>query len=171
MPYKDPQKAKERRERYYIEHREEIRAKARKYYAEHPEIKKAQGKRWYAEHRDERLKWNFENKEKRAEYYITHREEAKEKNKQRRILLRLDVFGHYGGKCAFCGDANPNHLSVDHINNNGAEHRRSMGDAKSRFYRWLKENNYPEGYQLLCFTHNFEKGHYGTMTPMEFENG
>jgi hypothetical protein len=30
-----------------------------------------------------------------------------------------------------------------------------------RFYSWLRRNNYPEGYQVLCFNCNIAKGLYG----------
>lgn len=76
----------------------------------------------------------------------------------------------YGCKCAFCGDNNPNHLSVDHVNNDGAEHRRKLNFKGNAIYRWLIANNYTPGFQLLCFTHNFEKGCYGTMTLAEYDN-
>jgi hypothetical protein len=80
-------------------------------------------------------------------------------------VLRLDIINHYGGKCAFCGDTNTNHLCIDHINNDGAEHRRKMGiEAGTGTYRWLKKNNYPDGFQVLCHNHNAEKRYYNTMT-------
>ena len=54
-------------------------------------------------------------------------------------------------------------LTIDHINGNGGEHRRQIfGKRKGAgggcsFYRWLKNNNYPEGYQVLCFSCQFRK--------------
>lgn len=33
--------------------------------------------------------------------------------------------------------------------------------AGSRFYVWLKKNNYPPGFQILCYNCNCAKGHFG----------
>jgi hypothetical protein len=69
----------------------------------------------------------------------------------------------YGGKCACCGETRISMLTLDHINNNGAEHRRQMGKTRAAkggigFYRWLKENKYPQGYlQVLCANCNTSK--------------
>jgi hypothetical protein len=69
-----------------------------------------------------------------------------------RLALKVDVLTHYGnGKlvCVGCGYSDLRALSIDHINNNGAEERQRFGGG-SRFYQYLKDNNYPEGYQTLC---------------------
>jgi len=31
----------------------------------------------------------------------------------------------------------------------------------SNFYRWLKQNNFPEGFRVLCINCNFSLGIYG----------
>jgi hypothetical protein len=42
-------------------------------------------------------------------------------------------------------------LSIDHINMNGGEHRIGLGiNSSYQFYLWLKGNNYPDGYRVLC---------------------
>jgi hypothetical protein len=73
---------------------------------------------------------------------------------------KIKCFEAYGGcRCACCGEAsNIDFLTIDHINDNGAEHRRmlsgtkdSRGQAGHVFYSYLKRNNYPPGYQVLCF--------------------
>lgn len=48
-------------------------------------------------------------------------------------------------------------LTIDHINNKGAEHRREMRKDGISFYRWLIKNNYPDGYQCLCINCQFIK--------------
>jgi hypothetical protein len=54
-------------------------------------------------------------------------------------------------------------LSIDHINGNGAEHRRELkrttggSTGGHDFYRWLKNNNFPDGYQVLCMNCQFIK--------------
>jgi len=149
MPYKNPVKAKEYRKEYYS-------ARAEK--------KKEQSRLYKAAHKEEYDKYN-------KAYYAKNQESQKEKAKQLARSIRLEVLAHYGGKCLFCGDKNTNHLSIDHIDNNGAEHRKTFNLEGGKIYRWLRKNNYPSGFQILCHNHNFEKGHYGTMTKAEFENG
>lgn len=51
-------------------------------------------------------------------------------------------------------------LTIDHINGNGAKQRKKIGKALSSghpFYRWLRNNNYPNGYQVLCMNCQFIK--------------
>lgn len=52
-------------------------------------------------------------------------------------------------------------LVLDHVNGGGNEHRRKL-KAKAivgwEFYKWLKTNNYPPGYAILCHNCNFVKG-------------
>ncbi len=102
-------------------------------------------------------------------WFQDHVEEKREWERRRLRELRVEVIRHYGGKCAFCGDANINHLSIDHMNNDGAKHRKEKGFNNSRkIYTWLRKNNYPDGFQVLCHTHNLEKGFYKTMTDADF---
>lgn len=75
--------------------------------------------------------------------------------------VKIKVLDAYGGCCAVCGIINPQYLSIDHINDNGAEHRRKIGvSTGSHFYLWLKKHNYPPGYQILCHNHNGAKQYY-----------
>lgn len=48
-----------------------------------------------------------------------------------------------------------------HVNGGGKQHRLEVGFGQV-FYRWLKKNDYPEGYQVLCHNCNLAKGFYGT---------
>jgi hypothetical protein len=76
--------------------------------------------------------------------------------------VRLETIEHYGGKCVFCGNSNPRHLTFDHINNDGATHRKDI--STSIMALWLKRNGYPDNIQLLCWNHNLEKSIYGDMS-------
>lgn len=80
------------------------------------------------------------------------------------IALRDEVMQQYGGLvCKCCGETNPDFLTLDHIENNGKEHV----DAKGRrlnggdLYRWLQQQGYPEGLQVLCHNCNMAKAFYG----------
>ena len=114
-------------------------------------------------------------RQKREHFRQYHREYAKRNEKKIKIFqkeyrreLRLEVLSHYSDKsmdflhCACCKELHLIFLTIDHINNDGAEQRRKL-KLKSgfAFYLWLKQNNYPEGYQVLCHNCNYAKSHGG----------
>jgi len=83
-------------------------------------------------------------------------------NRQKRdISIKFEVLSHYSKgipKCICCGENIINFLTIDHIKNDGAAHRKLIKNQGGRiFYRWLKRNNYPKGYQVLCFNCNCGK--------------
>jgi len=80
------------------------------------------------------------------------------KDKQRRINLKMQVLNQYGGKCVCCKTTTMEFLSMDHINGGGTYERRH---AQKRIWTWLKDNKYPEGFQILCFNCNLSKGFNG----------
>jgi hypothetical protein len=68
---------------------------------------------------------------------------------------------HYGGtKCICCNETEIRFLTIDHINGGGSKHRAEIGHGKT-IYSWLKNNGYPNGYQVLCYNCNCAKGFYG----------
>ena len=80
---------------------------------------------------------------------------------------KLDVLSHYGpeGKlqCSWpdCPVTDVDMLSIDHIANDGAEHRRKHGGRGHyggyMMYRDLQRQGYPEGFQTLCHNHQWKK--------------
>jgi hypothetical protein len=86
----------------------------------------------------------------------------KDKNKQKRLKLKIDTMNHYGGCCDCCGVNDIDVLSIDHPNNDGAKHRKHLRiNAGAAFYWWLKRSGYPNGYRVLCFNCNKSHGSYG----------
>ncbi len=63
------------------------------------------------------------------------------------------------GKC--CGETEKSVLTLDHINNDGAEFRKNKEKKYKHnsysYYKWLQTNNYPSGLQVLCMNCNFSK--------------
>lgn len=118
---------------------------AKEYQRGYFQRRKAEDPKWYSE-RKAYMATNYKRWEKRdwtREY------------KRRR---RLQVIEHYGGKCNCCGESQPEFLAIDHINNDGAEHRRQLTIT---IVDWLIQNNYPEGFQVLCHNCNSAKYYYG----------
>ena len=72
------------------------------------------------------------------------------------------ALSHYGGsppECAHCGEDNYYFLTLDHISGRGAEHRRAIfGDVPGKLAHWLEKNHYPDGFQVLCWNCNWNKG-------------
>lgn len=85
----------------------------------------------------------------------------RKRNKLWKLNLKSEVMGHYDGmKCACCEESDIHFLTIDHINGGGREHRRQLGQGAT-IYSWLKRNDYPIGYQVLCYNCNCAKGFYG----------
>jgi hypothetical protein len=58
-------------------------------------------------------------------------------------------------------------LTIDHVNNNGAQHRRTMGEGS--ISSWLKTHGWPDGFQVLCFNCNCGRQYNGGICPHEEE--
>ena len=94
-------------------------------------------------------------------YYHKNKKAIIEKRRQADRKLKREVMDRYGGKCACCGESLLEFLTIDHVNNDGAEHRQRVGKGR-RIYQDIKDHDFPEGiYQVLCFNCNIAKGFYG----------
>ena len=73
--------------------------------------------------------------------------------------LKVEVFTHYSTgkpKCNCCGLENINALSIDHIKGRKQfSHGRDF--AGPQLNAWIKRNNYPKGFQILCVMCNNAK--------------
>lgn len=113
-------------------------------------------------------------REYNREYYSKNKEridalnkEWKQKNPDRRkttslyhyYALQHDAVMAYGGyRCNWCGIDEPLVLAIDHVNNDGKEHRKQLGTlGGQKLYKWLKDNGYPDGFQVLCMNCNHAK--------------
>lgn len=77
----------------------------------------------------------------------------------------------YGGKCACCGESELAFLTIDHIHNDGAAHRREMGAAVKDMWRYVRQNNFPKDrFQLLCYNCNCAKQYNGGCPHKQTQN-
>ena len=84
--------------------------------------------------------------------------------KEWRKKLRHEVLSHYSSgqfKCVKCGYSDMRALCLDHTNNDGAQHRKSLNPNENGrhgnavgVYLDLKRRGFPEGYQILCHNCN-----------------
>lgn len=77
---------------------------------------------------------------------------------QRDRMQALIAYSGRNPKCACCGESENKFLCIDHLNGDGSKHRK---EVKNKVMRWLKKNNYPVGFQVLCHNCNLAKGFYG----------
>lgn len=90
---------------------------------------------------------------------------VRERNTKWRRSITADVIDHYGGACACCGEVEHGFLTIDHPNNDGGKERIRLfgdrGEGGFRFYLWLRKNDYPAGYRVLCYNCNCARGRLG----------
>lgn len=114
--------------------------------------------------RTERYKEN--NREYQRQWRQDNKELHREKNREYYKRLKRLTINTYGGECKCCGEDNIDFLSVHHIDGGGRKHRKIVGD---KFYPWLKRNNFPDGYQILCFNCNWGSRLHNGICPHEVE--
>ncbi len=84
-----------------------------------------------------------------------------ERNRLGSEQKRRTIFSWYGSGCACCGESNYYFLTLDHVNNDGAQERKQLGGQQQVLSRlWKEQCTLPE-YQLLCYNCNCAKGMRG----------
>ena len=99
------------------------------------------------------IKANPERRRKTALYYY--------------YRLQSEAIMAYGGyRCCWCGIDEPLVLALDHVKNDGREHRKQIGTIGGhKLYKWLRDNRYPPGFQVLCMNCNHAKYRNGGKLP------
>lgn len=111
----------------------------------------------------------------KKQYDKYYRDKFKEitslKHKQAQADKKLIGLKYYSKleipKCNCCGEDNIYLLTLDHIDGNGAKHRKEDPSSKSIYY-WVCKNNYPDGFQVLCMNCNWGKSNHG-VCPHTFD--
>lgn len=85
---------------------------------------------------------------------------TREWNKKIRLVV-LQAYSALEPFCACCNERTLAFLAIDHINNDGTEHRKLTKGSGSKTYIWIYRNKYPKGFQVLCHNCNMAKSLYG----------
>lgn len=64
-------------------------------------------------------------------------------SKEYNIRLKALIYKAYGNMCACCGETEEVFLGIDHINGDGAEHRKTVKPGVA-FYRVIINEGYPK---------------------------
>jgi rubrerythrin len=128
------------------------------YYADTAQEQRDRANAWYTQNRERA-------KERSLARYHANREALNEANKARQRRYKDETFAAYGGYvCRCCGETIRDFLTIDHIQGCGRDTRKIHG-LGGNFYRWLKRNGYPEGFQVLCFNCNLGRSLHGGRCP------
>ena len=149
------EKAKLRSKQWYKNNKEYANKRDKEYYEEHKNEILIRQKKDYQENKQK-------HKERKKKYYQANRERIilhmKKHHYVKSPLLKKEVLTYYGNgklQCVCCGESDINFLSIDHINNDGAQHKKQIKYAG--LYAWLKRKSFPKGFQTLCFNCNCGK--------------
>ena len=83
---------------------------------------------------------------------------AKRRARSRRRVIVLEHYSGGAALCACCGEKEEVFLTIDHMDNDGATHKKNNGLRGSvDLYRWIIQNDFPKNFQVLCMNCNWAK--------------
>jgi hypothetical protein len=145
---------REHTKEYKEKNKDRDRARSKAWYWANRERSRAQHKARYEANKDEMRRRS------REEYYANW-DKRRLYSQVRNRELKIAAMAAYGGVCACCGESRIEFLAIDHINGDGAQHRRETGLGGMSMYLWLSKNGYPAGFRALCMNCNFALGAFG----------
>lgn len=118
-------------------------------------------RRWENSERERRQSNAEDFKERRRQHHAKNREREISRSRERQREVRQEAIAAYGGKCECCGETHIEFLGIDHVNNDGHEHRRS--GIGGNIYFWLRKNGFPKDgrFRALCHNCNMSRAMYG----------
>ena len=108
--------------------------------------------RWYKRHPEKARKYK---RELMRKYRAANPEKYRKQSREAKKRLREAVLEMYGRVCACCGFDDVRALTLDHIQNNGAEERKLLGERG--VYRRAIKKHRPDEYRTLCMNCQFIK--------------
>ena len=90
---------------------------------------------------------------------LRNNDTARARQRERYAERRNRCLAAYGNECACCTERRSVFLTIDHVNDDGADHRATLPFAGTAgvIYVWLIKNNFPSGFQVLCHNCNYAK--------------
>lgn len=81
---------------------------------------------------------------------------ANARSRKRMAGFRREMLAHYGAICKCCGEEETTFLTIDHIDGKVPEMERfgKKLTGGTQLLRWMKQQGWPEGYQILCYNCN-----------------
>lgn len=185
--YQSTPEAKAKRKAYHA--KPEVKAK-RKAWSASPEVKEKQKENRSTPECKARIKaysLAYRSKPENKEWIKARQKAWRDKpetkvtrqasQKERSERIKRTVLNGYGGcKCIWCGDTVLANLTLDHIANDGAKHRKKLrtdgsGDYnRGDFYTLMIKQGFPEGLQVCCMGCNWAKRMNGGILPTERHN-
>lgn len=107
--------------------------------------------------------WRDKRRDALRKWVANNRAHVNQRQCRQIAKLREETFDHYGRKCNCCGESNPAFLCLDHVNNDGKQHRLALNapGGGQAVYRDLKRRGWPPIVQTLCWNCNAAKAIYG----------
>lgn len=90
-----------------------------------------------------------------------------DKKNDKDLAERRSVFEAYGAFCSCCGESKEKFLSIDHIEDNGYEHRKEIGECGTALVKWAIKNRFPSSLRILCMNCNHGRSRNGGVCPHE----
>ena len=96
----------------------------------------------------------------------------RDRNREKSRVKEQAMAAYGGPVCACCNELDTRFLTLDHVNNDGADHRRALGNGQNKragwgFYAKLKALGWPTDppLQVLCYNCNNGKRVNGGVCP------
>jgi len=108
------------------------------------------------------LKTRKKDLERNKIWYKNNKEEKMIKNRDRYWVIKQQVISFYSNnymKCSLCDIDDMDILSIDHIDGDGHSERIKLFGRRcgGDMYKHLIDNNFPDGYRVLCRNCNWKE--------------
>lgn len=127
---------------------ERLRIYNRNYYKSHKEYFRLKSQRYTKENRKILTL-------KVKERHKLNPKRARDSDVRRMKKLKESIFNLLGDRCVCCGENERSFLTVDHINHDGAEHRRLVGGGRKIYQDILKQGCPKDKYRIFCMNCNW----------------
>lgn len=98
--------------------------------------------------------------DKQREWYHKTKFDRKDIKKDYTDRIKLSVFSHYSPtlECNCCYESEYEFLTIDHENDKSKYNHPKTIQGGWNLINWIYQNNYPEGFKILCWNCNSGRG-------------